>query len=286
VAAGQVNVLNTVTLGAADGSMTGIVVDAAGRPLGGVAVQATSGELVLEAMTPTTGNVGEFVLIGLETPRTYVLTFTLDGFSSQTLALDLLAGENRTGVTATLVGGVGTTTGTVRDPAGDPIGGATVVVAGNEFEATTSTLTTGGEGGGIGSYRVSDVPVPGSYTVTVSAPGFLPETIRVGFIAAGEQSGLDVVLRPSTGRVGGTVTAAGGSGIGDASVELSDGTEDGVRTTTTATSPAGAYVFTDVAPGTYTLRVTAPGRRPFVALVQVVAGDVLDRSIQLQPGSG
>jgi hypothetical protein len=242
--------------------------------------------LVLEATTPTTGNVGEFVLIGLETPRTYVLTFTLEGFSSQTLALDLLAGENRTGITATLVGGVGTATGTVRDPAGDPIGGATVVVAGNEFEATTSTLTTGGEGGGIGSYRVSDIPVPGSYTVTVSAPGFLPETIGVGFLAAGEQSGLDVVLRPSTGRIGGTVTGAGGGGLGDATVELSDGTEDGVRTTTTATSPAGAYVFTDVAPGTYTLRFTAPGRRPFVALVQVVAGDVLDRSVQLQPGTG
>jgi protocatechuate 3,4-dioxygenase beta subunit len=282
VAAGQVNVLNTVTLGAAEGSIAGIVLDAAGRPLGGVKVEATSGELVLEATTPTSGNVGEFVVVGLETPRTYVLSFTLEGFSSQTVALDLLAGENRTGITATLVGGVGTGTGTARDPAGDPIGGATVVVAGNEFEATTSTLTTGG----IGSYRVSDIPVPGSYTITVSAPGYLPETIRVGFIAAGEQTGLDVVLRPSTARVGGTVTAPDGSGIGDVAVELSDGTDEGVRTTATTTSPAGGYVFTDIAPGTYTLRFTAPGRRPFVALVQVGAGDVIDRSVQLQPGTG
>ena len=54
------------------------------------------------------------------------------------------------------------------------------------------------------------------------------------------------------------MTAAGGGGIGDATVELSDGTEDGLRTTTTATSPAGVYVFTDVAPGTYTLRFTSP----------------------------
>jgi hypothetical protein len=69
-------------------------------------------------------------------------------------------------------------------------------------------------------------------------------------------------------------------------VELSDGTEDGLRTTSTTTSPAGDYVFTDVAPGTYTLRFTAPGRRPFVALVQVGAGEVIDRSVLLQPGTG
>ena len=69
-------------------------------------------------------------------------------------------------------------------------------------------------------------------------------------------------------------------------VELSDGTEEGLRTTTTATSPAGVYVFTDVAPGTYTLRFTSPGRRPFVALIGVVAGDAIDRSVQMQPGSG
>ena len=158
----------------------------------------TSGELMLEATTPTSGNVGEFNVIGLETPRTYVLTFTLEGFSSQTSALDLLAGENRTGVVATLVGGRGTASGTVRDPAGDPIGGATVVVAGNEFEATTSSLTTGGEAGGIGSYRVSDIPVPGSYTVTVSAPGFMPETAGSASSPPVSNPAIDVVLRPST----------------------------------------------------------------------------------------
>ncbi len=286
VRAGEVNVLNTVKLGAANGSIAGVVLDAAGSPLGGVTVEASSGELVLEATTPTSGNVGEFIVIGLETPRTYVLSFTLDGYSSQTLALDLLAGENRTGISATLVGGSGTITGIARDAAGDPIGGATAVVVGNEFEATTATLTTGGEAGGIGSYRVSDIPVPGSYTVTLSAPGYLSETIRVGFIAAGVQTATDVVLRASTATVSGTVSAPGGFGIGDATVELSDGTEEGVRETKTATAPAGAYVFTDVAPGTYTVRFTAPGRRPFVALVQVAAGQTVDRSVQLQPGGG
>jgi hypothetical protein len=286
LAAGQTNVLNTVKLAAASGSVSGVVVDAVGRPLGGVAVTVTSGELRLEATTPTSGNVGEFTVVGLETPRTYVLTFTLDGYTSQTLALDLLAGESRTGITATLVGGSGTVSGAARDEAGNLLGGVDVVVAGNEFEAATATLTTGGDIGGVGSYRVSDIPVPGSYTVTFSAPGFLPETVRVGFLAAGEQPGVDVVLRPALATVSGTVTGADGIGIGQASVELSDGTEEGVRTTTTATSPAGAYVFTDVAAGTYTLRFEAPGHVPFVALVQVAAGSVVDRPVQLSPGSG
>ena len=85
--------LNTVRLGAAPGSITGIVRSSTGDALGNVKVVATSGELVKETTTPTTGNAGTFLLDKLESPRTWVLTFTRDGFSSQTIALDLGAGQ-------------------------------------------------------------------------------------------------------------------------------------------------------------------------------------------------
>ncbi len=50
-------------------------------------------------------------LIGLDTPETYVLTFQLSGYSSETKALSLGAGQNQS-VDATLIGGSGTVTGT------------------------------------------------------------------------------------------------------------------------------------------------------------------------------
>ena len=95
LAGGQARVLNTVRLGAAPGSISGLVRSSSGEALGNVKVVATSGELVKEVTTPTAGNAGSFLLDELETPRTYVLTFTRDGFSGQTIALPLGAGEVR-----------------------------------------------------------------------------------------------------------------------------------------------------------------------------------------------
>lgn len=283
--AGEIKVLNTVRLGAASGSIAGRVVDAEGRPLGNVAVTVASGDQVREITTPTSGNVGEFFVVGLETPNTYVLTFELDGFSGQTIALDVLAGEDRTGITALLIGGIGSVSGTVRDTAGAPIGDVAVTIAGKDFSAGTTTLTTGGDGAGVGSYSVSGIPVPGVYTLTFDAEGYVPETIEVGFLAAGPAPGTDVVLRSEVGVVTGAVTADGVA-LGDVRVELSDGITE--RSTVTATAPAGAFRFDGVAPDTYTLRVIATGYEERVELVRVGEGSQIDRSIALtaQPGGG
>jgi hypothetical protein len=162
------------------------------------------------------------------------------------------------------------------------VGGATVTVRGNDFQAVTSTLTTAGDGG-IGSYRVTDIPVPGNYTVTFEAPGYVSETISVGFIAAGERPLSDVVLRPEPATIGGTVRV-GGVPTGGVTVELSDGLA--VRTTATATDPAGAFTFADVPAGSYTLRFSSTAARPRIVLVRVAAGDALDASVDLAPVGG
>jgi hypothetical protein len=275
---GEVKVINSVRLGAAAGSIAGRVADAAGTPLGGVSVVVSSGDLSVETTTPTSGNVGEFLVVGLETPATYVLSFSLDGYSSQTISLDLLAGEDRAGLSATLVGGLGVVSGTVRDGAGTALGEVEVVVAGGDFTASTTTLTSASESGGVGSYRVSDIPVPGVYTVSFVAPGYVTEVIEVGFLVAGPVPGADVVLRPDVGSVSGTVLG-GGTPLGDVLVELSNGVD--VRSTVTATSPAGRFVFAGVPVGTYTLRAVAPGFEERVALVRVAEGDQIDEPVDL-----
>jgi protocatechuate 3,4-dioxygenase beta subunit len=278
---GEHSVLNTVRMGASAGSLTGQVTDQAGQPLGGVTVSITSGELQTDVLTPTSGAVGAYVVENLPTPRTYVVTFSRDGFGTRTIALDLGPGEARTGVDASLAGGTGTLRGMVTDATGAPVGGAEITVTRGEFTASTSTLTSGSATAPAGSYSVTDLPTPGTFTVTAAAPGFVEATRLVAFPTSGEVSGVDMVLRDSLATLSGTVRG-GGAGLGDVEVVLSDGATD--RRTITATAPAGRYSFTGVAPGTYTL--TVPAVQTFsgrVVLIRLAAGQVVTRDVTLQP---
>ncbi|MET0910291.1 MAG: carboxypeptidase regulatory-like domain-containing protein, partial [Ilumatobacteraceae bacterium] len=182
------SVINTVNLTAADGSIGGLVVDESNQPLGGVTVVAQSGSTVLKAITPTTGDTGTFRFVGLATPETYVITFELTGYSSETKALSLQAGGNQLISTTTLIGGNGSMTGLVTNPQGVPLGGITVSVDGESFTGETTSLTTDGSGGAAGSFTITGLPVPGEYTVTFSGTGVQDETLAASFTTAADGS--------------------------------------------------------------------------------------------------
>lgn len=266
---GENSVLNTVTLSAATGAIEGTVRDAAGRALGGVAVTARSGDIEVRSITPTIGNVGQFRIVGLETPQTYALTFELPNYSSTTEALSLAAGESRTGLAPVLVGGSGTVTGTAVAADGTPLGGITVVVLGDDFRSETTTLTTSGAGGGAGSFTVTDLPVPSAYTISLGSDRLQTETVGATFLAAGPQSVGNIVLLPVDSQVRGTVTGPDG-GLGEVTVTLSDGIRP--RVTTSATNPAGTFAFANVPAGWYTLTFERTGYTTKVVLIEVVAG--------------
>lgn len=264
--------MNTVRLGAASGSISGIVVNQSGSRLGDVTVTARAGEKTFTATTPTAGLIGEFQFVGLDTPETYVLTFEREGFSGNSLALSLAPGEDRTAVQATLVGGDGTITGTAVDARGIAVGGAAVTVAGGETEAETATLTTGA----AGSFVVSDLTVPQRYTVTVTAEGFQTETVSATLLASGTTNVGNVTLLPVTSDIRGAVTIDG-SGVGDVSVTLGNGQTN--RSTVSATNPAGQFAFSDVAEGTYTMTVERDDVNRKVVLVRVESGVDVQRDI-------
>lgn len=269
ISGGAITVMNTVQLAAATGTISGVVRDAGGTALGGVAVTVRSGEFVARSITPTTGNTGEFQIVGLQTPQTYSLTFELPNYTSTTESLSLLAGRSSPPLNVTLIGGSGTVTGRAVGSNGSPIGGATVVVLGDGVQSETTTLTTGGPGGGEGSFTVTGLPVPGSYTVSIESSRTQTETLGVGFLAGGTQDVGTVTLLATTSIVGGTVSS-GGTGLGEVEVTLSDG--DRPRTTTSATNPPGTYSFADVAAGSYTLTFRRVGYATKVVAVNVVAG--------------
>lgn len=278
---GETTVMNTVQVSAQNGTIAGIVRDGNGRPLGGVAITARAGDLVLKSVTPTAGNVGQFQIIGLPTPQTYSLSFELPNYTSSTRALSLPAGGSATNLDVTLFGGSGTVTGVAVGAGGTPIGGATVTVRGDGFTSETTTLTTGGAGGGAGSFTVADLPVPGTYTISITAPGFQTESLSASFLGGGEQNVGQVTLLSATSQVSGTVTS-GGSGLGGVKVSLSDGTAR-VRTTTSATNPAGSFGFAGTPPGSYTLTFERTGFATKVVLIDVVAGTDLTRTVSISP---
>lgn len=276
---GEASVVNTVSLTAADGAIEGTVRDTTGAALGGVTVTARSGDIEVMSITPTTGNVGQFRIVGLETPQTYALTFELANYSSTTAALNLAAGESRTGLAATLVGGSGTVTGVAIDDSGAALGGITVVVLGDDFRSETTTLTTRGAGGAAGSFTITDLPVPASYTISLGDDQVQTETLSATFLVAGTQSIDAVTLLSIDSQVRGTVSATGGGGLGEVTITLTSG--DRPRVTTSATNPSGSYAFTNVPPGAYTLEFARSGFETKVILVDVVAGIDLDKDASL-----
>lgn len=276
---GEATVMNTVQMSAATGEISGTVRDGNGQPLGGVAVTARSGDIVVKSVTPTSGNVGQFQIVGLATPQTYSLTFNLPNYTGSTIALSLGAGQTRTGLSVTLFGGSGSVTGLAVGSNGQPVGGANVTVLGDGVDSRTTTLTAGNPG----AFAVTDLPVPGTYTISIEAPGFQTETFNASFLGGGTQDLGRITLLSSTATVSGTVSGPGG-GVGGVKVSLSDGTAR-VRVTTSATNPAGSFAFTSTPPGAYTLTFEKSGLATKVVLIEVTAGVDSTQNVSLVAGS-
>ena len=275
---GQSGVLDTSSLAAANGSITGRVVDGAGNGLGNVKVVLRSGAIEKTIVTPTVGTVGEYTLDGLPTPRTYVITYTLNGFTSATVALDLTGGENKTDVDAQLIGGAGTVIGTVRDVDGNPLGGVKVVVAKGAIDGGDRDAHDRRRRGGrrqlLGraAFR-SRARTPSRSRSTASRARHARST----FLGATDQPTVarrraapgqqQRSAEPSTSPVATpTSTSASRSSCPMARRK---------RTAVTTSTPAGFYSFAGVPDGTYTLRVFGAGVLQHV--VRITTSEGVDR---------
>lgn len=273
---GEIGVANTVRLSAGLGSISGTV-RANGAPLGGVSVSATSGDQQWATATPTSGVVGLFDLTDLPTPGTYTLTFELDGYGSETIAIALGPGESRSNLAVDLVGGTGTITGTVR-AGGSGLGDVTVTVTGGPVDTSTTTLTAGQ----VGSYRLTGLPTPARYTLTFSADGHRPETVSVDLTSNQSAGDIDVTLVRSIGSIGGVVRDdSTGSPISGVSIAVTDGDEE--KAGLSASSPPGAFAISGLRSGAWSLTFTAPGYQPFTVLVTLSPGEDASIPVRMRP---
>jgi hypothetical protein len=270
--AGDSPLIPTIILGAAKARLSGTVSDVNGGPLGNVTVTARSGDFVVRTVTPTIGNVGTFVFSGMRTPETYVLTFERDNYASMTITRDMQPGESLTDVSQALSGGFGSVTG-VAISGVDEVGisDLTVRVVAQDNVSVSSTLSDG-------SFRVDDLPLTGSYVVTVSGDGYRSETVRLPASSSGPVDVGSIVLGPRTSDLNGTISF-GNTTLSGATVSVTDGTQQLI--TTTSSTPPGFYAFSGLVPGSYALTVDSPGLQRRVVAITIEAGVNVNRNVSL-----
>jgi hypothetical protein len=263
---GAARIQPTVLLSASNGSITGTVTDGT-NPLGGATVSTTVDGTAVTTGTPTTGQVGQFVLGDLPTPATYVLTVSAPGYGQNTVVVGLGPGEQRADLTLSLAAGTGTLTGQLVDTNGAGIGGAIVTVGGMTNPPTTSTLTDGA----VGSFTLSGLSAGGGLTLTFTHPGFAEATVPVQL---GGTTPLTVTMSASQGRITGRVTGANGAPIAGATITATDGQHRWPVTSTAGSpgTPAGGYVISQLPAGPFTVSAVVADGPSQTALATVTAG--------------
>jgi hypothetical protein len=291
---GEKRIANAVRLTAGGGEIDGLVTDGT-NPLGGVTITASSNGQTVTSATPTAGTVGHFSLTGLASPGTYLLTFTKTGFGTKTVSVALGPGQITNNLNVALVGGTGTVSGLVSGPAipgggSSPLGGVTVTVNGGTAPVTTQSLTAGA----IGTYVVSGLVTPGTYTVTFSKGGYASQTLPVTLVSSGSASGINASLTLTVGLIAGTVhctapdpgcptTGAGAGVLGGVGVSVSDGNPTDNRSTITSAVPAptpttssapATYAVTGLPAGSYSVTFSLTGFAPQTLFVQLAPGQL------------
>ena len=281
---GENRIQPTVLLSADGGVISGVVRDKDG-PLGGVTVTTTVEGSPVSVVTPTSGTTGAFSFQNLPTPGTYVITVTGTDHGTTTAFVALDAGESDTNTNIVLAQGTGTIRGVVRAPGGAGLGDVTVTVGGapateDGTPLSTTTLTSGD----IGSFAINGLPVPGSYTVTFSAPGYDDETRPVDLDTDGPASKVDFTMSRQLGSVTGAVTDPTGALLVGATVTATNGHVTATTTSSgvSATLPRGGYLFRGLKPGWYSITVSMEGFRSTTALVRIGSGEDESQDLRLR----
>jgi len=160
-------------------------------------------------------------------------------------------GPSTVNLTASVTATPSVIQGRAVDDLGAPIQGATASLSRDATEIATGTTDAEGR------FTFSGLPA-GTYSVTVRAAGFT-EATRTGSLEADsfvDLGDIPLVRTSQLGSIRGRVLDAARGGISGARVALLDGTTE---LATTTTSSDGAFTLDSIPPGTYTIRVTAPG---------------------------
>jgi hypothetical protein len=267
----------TVLMTAGAGRLSGKITGPDG-PVGGVTITITDGADTLTTSSTSSGSIGNWAIDGLSTPGSFLVSASKDGLSLESALITLAAGGSGT-VNLTLKAGQGSLVGVVDGPDSQGsvqgLGGITVTVTDGTVTRTATTVTSGP----VGHYTVPGLPVPGSYTVTITGTGYLPQTQRISLVAGQSRAVANASLRPSTVTVQGTVTDSNGSGLTGVGLTLTG--QAGTYKTMSLSDPLGSFSFSGVTPGSYVLSAESYGRITGYLTVLAKAGSTAPLSLKL-----
>jgi EmrB/QacA subfamily drug resistance transporter len=244
--------------------VSGHVLGADRVPVAGAAVTLISlgGKQLSRSVSRSDGTYG----VDAPAAGSYVLIASADGFQPQASTLVV---ANRPVSYDVLLSGTSGLAGLVRSAdSGTPVADAVVIVTDVRGEVLTTGRTDV-----LGEFTVTEL-VPGPVTLAVNSPKHRPLALPVEIGGAGTTR-IEVELRPGA-YVRGTVRGAGAP-LGDARATLVDAAGNVVATTRTGHD--GAYAFSDLDSGAYT--VIATGYPPQAATVTVSGGGADDHDIEL-----
>jgi hypothetical protein len=222
------------------------------------------------------GSDGLFEITDIASPAVYDLVVTKTGFATATERVDLTGGESRSGVQIRLRTGDGLISGSVTGPDG-VLGGAVITATTGTTTVETVSLTEGE----VGAFTLRGLVTPATYSVTVTSPGFSPQTTSVSLADGQKLTGVQLTVARSAGSLTGIVsTLPGNKPAAGVTVTVTAGT-DKVETVTQSTGDVGRWTVAGLAiPSRYTVTFSRPDLESQTVAV------TLDAAGQLSSGSG
>ncbi|MGH8979529.1 MAG: hypothetical protein ACRDWE_00705, partial [Acidimicrobiales bacterium] len=158
---------------------------------------------VTPTLTTQTAPDGSYVFTGVTAPGTYLVSFTEAGYNTRKYVVQTTKGK-AVALNTALSPGTGSLSGTVSGPAGR-LGGVSVTVTNGSVTLTTVTPTTGSD---VGTWSVTGLNTPDSYSVSASASEFGTQITNASLAASASLAGVDLKLEPGVGSISGNVSGA------------------------------------------------------------------------------
>ena len=254
-------------------------------PAGGIdgsdvtALPAVVATMVLDAS-------GQFDLGDLPTPSAYELVVFKPGFAIETRSVDLGPGQRLGSLEVLLRRGEGRISGVVVDVNANPLPGVTVLAT--DGLGLTSTRTLSGEDT-IGTFEIRDLTTPATFTLSVEAAGFEPQSVTVVLDRGQTVDDLRIVVAASTGSIGGMITDRNDEPLGGVLITVV-GADVSLITRSLSVTSVGAWSIRGLpVPGNYTVTFRGEGLSAQALAVDLPIGVGADRNdvnVRLTPAVG
>jgi RNA polymerase sigma factor (sigma-70 family) len=271
------------------GGIAGIVRDPRGRGVPGARIALVVSAAYEEMEDRTTlrpratalsGGGGGFRFAAVP-PGIYLLTATAQGWApAERTDVALLPGESLTSIELRLAPGGVKISGSVSDAGGGPVGGAAIrALALGAARRPEGARTFLAATDGSGRYEIE--LARGSYRLVADADGYVPAGVDL-LLDADQRR--DFRLTPAA-RIAGRVIERGGGAVGGATVRLESDAIMAPESRTVIADLQGAFVFSNLSPGSFRISARAGALMGRVAhRVTVALGGATEIAIELTRG--